>query len=250
MLVAIYNAWGDCVDLLEKSVENILPVVDRVLIVYSEKSNRGHVMPFKYVIPSNKISLVRAEPVSGWDPVSNEKMKRNIGIEKAREIGATYFIMMDCDEFYLQSDIVSEFERVKKRQLNGLVCRLKVYIKEPTLWCEDITLVPFIQKMTMTVSMGGYKWFPYAYDRGTPMIDPTRRPSHTSKIGWSDIFMHHFSYVRKDIMLKINNSTANLSRSKDVILEDLKNAKPGYESKIYHRVLNECEDIFKIKGPS
>jgi hypothetical protein len=59
--------------------------------------------------------------------------------------------------------------------------------------------------------------------------------------------MHHYSYVRKDINLKIENSSANLKRSRHIIYEELVNAKPGYLSKLYHQELKECENYFNIQ---
>jgi hypothetical protein len=48
--------------------------------------------------------------------------------------------------------------------------------------------------------------------------------------------------------MKINSSTANLKRSRDVILDDLANAKEGYMSKLYHRELKSGPDLFGLKN--
>lgn len=244
-LAAIYIAWSDCTDLLWKSVKNTLPAVDRIYVVWSNRSNRGETIPFH--ILSLDVVPLQIEPFLHYGPQQNETMKRNAGIDQARKDGFTHFLMMDSDEFYLRQDILRDRDRMDREDINGLVCGLRVYIKEPTLWCEDHTLVPFITKLTPDVSIGDHRHFPFAYDKlGNCHIDPTRRPSHVSKIGWTDTVMHHFSYVRKDMDLKIRNSTANLGRSRDVIFKDLAGAKPGYKSLLYHRELQETEDIFGI----
>jgi hypothetical protein len=245
-LVAIYNAWSDCTDLLKKSIDTILPCVDGVFIVWSNASNYGQNIPFTFRYDHPKVKFFHVEPMRLRPPAFNETMKRNFGLQQAKEY--THFLIMDCDEFYFYDEVMAEKERIESEDLNGTVCRLKVYIKEPTLWCEDHTLVPFIQKNCNNVSVGHFKYYPYAYDQNREAhIDPTRRPSHKDKIGFSDLYMHHMSYVRKDIMLKINNSTANLRRSMATILSDMDNAKPGYVSQLYHKELNECKDYFKIK---
>ncbi len=247
-LVAIYNVWSDCLDLLKKSIDNILPVVDKVIVVWSNRSNKGNHIPFTFEYNHPKVAFHHVEPVDFMNPALNETMKRNVGIGQARSEGFTHFLIMDSDEFYFQEDVIKEKEKIERGDLNGIVCGLRVYIKEPTLWCEDHTLVPFIQKLTHNVVVGDFKTYPFAYDTERHAhIDPTRRPSHRDKIAWSDIVMHHMSYVRKDINLKIDNSTANLSRSRQIILDELKNAKPGYVSQLYHKELKECPDYFKIR---
>lgn len=247
-LVAIYNVWSDCLDLLEKSITNILPVVDAVYVVWSNVSNRGQLIPFTFKYNHHKVTFFHVEPFNGHPPEQSETIKRNFGLNQAKKADFTHFLMMDSDEFYIQEEVMEERENIG--DLNGLVCGLRVYIKEPTLWCEDHTLVPFIQKITPDVSVGNFKSYPFAYDENRHAhIDPTRRPSHKDKVAKSSIYMHHFSYVRRDIDLKINNSTANLMRSRDVIYRDLENARPGYVSELYHRELKVSEDLFKIKGP-
>ena len=244
-LAAIFVAWSDCPDLLWKSVKNISPAVDRVYVVWSDFSNSGERIEFKFrdldFVP------VHCEPSHKCFKQENERTKRNAGIDQARRDGFTHFIMMDSDEFYQQADVLRDRERVERENLNGLVCGLRVYIKEPTLWCEDHTLVPFIIRITPDLTMGNNKRFPYAYDdKGACHIDPTRRPSHVHGIAWTTTIMHHFSYVRQDIDLKIRNSTANLERSRDIILKDLAEAKPGYQSLLYHKELKLTQDIFGI----
>ncbi len=249
-LAAIYNAWSDCTDLLRKSVDNILPAVDRVIIVWSHRSNKGEEIPFDFLEHRDpKVHFVHQEPLRTQGPAQNETMKRNAGLDYAKSNLCTHFLVMDSDEFYVTEDVEREKVRVLQENLNGLVCGLRVYIKEPTLWCEDHTLVPFIQKLTPDVSIGAFKNYPFAYEKGQAHIDPTRRPSHTNRIGWSNVVMHHFSYLRQNIDLKIRNSTANLERSRDVIQTELREARPGYISLLYHRELKECKDLFNIKGP-
>lgn len=248
-LAAIFNAWADCTDLLAKSVANISPVVDLVIVVWSERSNRGEDRPFLFSSDDPKVVMIRVEPMKHLAAAKNETMRRNAGLDYARASLCTHFLVMDADEFYVQEDVTREKVRIEQENLNGLVCGLRVYIKEPTLWCEDHTLVPFIQKMTPEVTLGDYRHYPFAYDKDRQChIDPTRRPSHAIRIGWSNVVMHHFSYVRFDMDLKIRNSSANLERSREVIENEMREARPGWMSLLYHRELKECKDLFNIKG--
>lgn len=250
-LVAIYNAWSDCLDLLQKSITNTLPVVDRVIVVWSNQSNRlTENIPFTFHYNHPKVEFLHIEPLPRYGPHENETMKRNAGLEKAKRDGYSHFLMMDSDEFYLQEDVMESRDKVEQGDLNGLVCGLRVYISKPTLWCEDHTLVPFIQKLTQEVSVGHYRWYPFSYDKDQhARIDPTRRPSHRSKVEWSEVVMHHYSYVRKNMDLKIRHSSANLENSRQIIQADLALAAPGYVSQLYHRELKESKDPFNIEGP-
>lgn len=247
-LTAIFNAWADTADLLVKSIDNLLPVVDEVVVVWGNRSNKGEIVEFPFRRHQNsKVVFLQVEPLARMTPLQNETMKRNAGLDYARDRLATHFLMLDGDEFYHPEDIQSGLEHVVNNDLNGLVCGLRVYIKTPRLWCEDHTRIPFIHKMTKEVMFGDFKKYPFTYEKGDAYIDPSRRLSFISRIGWSEVTMHHFSYVRKDIDLKIRNSTANLERSRAFIHEDLQMARPGYKSILYHRELKECDDLFKIE---
>jgi len=236
-------------DLLEKSITNILPVVEGVIVVWSNKSNNGaENIPFVFKYDHPKVTFLHIEPMWDFQAGQNETMKRNAGLERAKRMGFTHFLMMDSDEFYLREDIFAGRERMEEADLNGLVCGLRVYIKEPTLWCEDHTLVPFIQKLTPDVSVGDHKSYPFAYDKDRHAhIDPTRRPSHKDKVEWSEVMMHHFSWVRKDYDLKIRNSSAAVNLKRSSIYEDLNSAGPGAYVNFYRAYLKPSEDLFKIK---
>jgi hypothetical protein len=248
-IAAIISAWSDTKELLPFCIENIAPVVNKVIVVYSETSNHfNHDDSITELVFSKlPCQWVKLEPEAGRSPHDNETRKRNFGLEMARVQGFTHFIVMDSDEFYTQDEFQKEKTRMEEKNLNGIVCPLKVYIKEPTLWCEDHTLVPAIQRLYKNTTIGNYKHYPFNVDsEGNSHIDPTRRINCFDRIEMSEMYMHHFSYVRRDIDMKINNSSANLRRSASVINEELQNAEPGYKSKLYHRELKQSENIFNI----
>lgn len=251
-LVSIINAWSDTVELLPFCIDNHLQFSDAVIVVVSAMSNHGNtdsvMADFIRNYPLNaRVLFEHFEPFLKYIPRVNEAAKRNFGIQRAIEnpYKFTHYLMADADEFYIPEDVQKEKKRLSC--VNGLVCRTRVYIKTPKLWTEDHTLVPFIQRLHTTSVVGNFKYFPFAYDEsGAAHIDPTRRPNFTNGIEMSDIICHHFSYVRKNIDLKINNSSANLRRSVKIIYEELHDAKPGYVSKLYHSPLKESENLFNI----
>lgn len=244
-LAAIFNAFGDCACLMPYAIEAMRPLVDDIIVVWSSVSNRG--MSLEYELPK-KCTLIRCEPKSR-DAHQNEINKRQVGLQAARSMEFTHFIMADLDEFYTPEEFNQEKERIYSQNLAGSVCRVKTYFKAPTLTIGyDHTLVPFIHKITPQLAYKlKFSRYPFAVDKNhVAWIDPTRRLNITKGVVMSDITMHHYSYVRKNMELKIQNSSANLRKSAPIIYEDLKNAKPGYLCKSYNRILEQCDNLFNL----
>ena len=245
-IVAIFNIW-DGEEIFKHSFENIRPLVDDVIIVWSRLSNScqivGNFDPTKY-----KAISVNHEPSMGKTKHENERDKRNAGLREAKRRNFTHFIMCDADEFYDPNEFLADKERVEKDDLNGLVCNLQIYFKRPdlTIGLDPTTRVPTIQKLTPSVHFAPNKRYPFAYDeRGGCRIDPTRQLNTKDKVEWSETIMHHYSHVRDDIRVKIASSSANLGRSS--LLEDWTNAEEGYFVKMYQRTLVKCENQFNIQ---
>jgi hypothetical protein len=244
-LAAIFNYFGDCECLMPYAVEAIRPLVDDVIVVWSRVSNRGRLM--EYWLPENCI-LVNCEPKSRVAH-ENEFTKRQAGLQAAKAHGFTHFIAMDADEFYLPDEFNQEKERIYSTGIAGSIARVKTYFKSPTLTIGyDHTLVPFIHKITPKLEYHlKFSRYPFAVDKKhVAHIDPCRRLNIRSGVEMSGVTMHHYSYVRKNMALKIENSSANLSKSANVIYEDLQHAKPGYLCKSYSRILEQCDNIFNL----
>lgn len=253
-LGAIINVWADSVCLLWSCIRNIDPVADHIIIVWSQVSNHGvkndsvlHFMVDSKLNNNPKTTWIQKEP-RAVNPQDNERLKRNAGITAAYELGCTHYLMMDTDEFYLPEELLKDKSLFKDNpELNGIVHKLKVFVGKPTLCCDDHTLVPGIQKLMRNSEVGNFKHYPFAYDKqGNAHIDPTRRTNETKGVIMSDHYMWHFSYVRENIDLKIQNSSANLKRSEDRIKRDIQNAAPGYVSELYHRPLEEVPNYFSL----
>lgn len=242
-LAAIYNVWDDW-DLLYHSTENIRPLVDGVIIVASEKSNYGEVSPIPFW---GRDYLVQREPQFGH-PMNSETDKRNYGLQIAREQGYTHFIMLDSDEFYEREAFLKEKQRfIDNPDLAGLVCATQVYFKSPTLTIGlDTTLVPFIHKLTPELKHSFNRKYPYAWINHQIRIDPTRSLNIDSGVEWSEIVMHHMSWIRKDYDKKIRNSTARANIEKSTIKDDLLLAKDGVMCKFYGKVLHTVPNRFNL----
>lgn len=257
-LVAIYNVWDDW-DLYFKSLENISPLVDGTICIGSSKSNFGELSYIETIHDLHQDGrdlFFQWEPNTQWDARTNETAKRNFGLQKARELGYTHFIMMDADEFYDREEFLREKKRFENPKLMGLVCRVKCYFGSPTLTIGyDTTLVPFIHKLTPTLRHEFNKNYPFAWTfvDGVPFthtkkirIDPTRSLNINDDVEWSDITMHHFSWIRKDPAKKIRNSTAKANLERSTVVQDLANAKPGYFCEFYGKTLQEVPNVFGL----
>jgi hypothetical protein len=249
-LTTIISAWGDTLCLLPHCIENHSTFADSVIVVWSETSNYGVKDPrmkeFVYKHTYSNVIFHQLEPQRGRLPAVNERAKRNAGIDVARTHGFSHFIIADADEFYDARLVEWEKEKFNQLTIYGLVCGLRVYVRHPTLYTTDHTLVPFIHKLTPKIKCVENRYYPFAYDNGGARIDPTRRFNISEGVVRSDIQMHHMSYVRSDINMKIANSTANLDKMRERIEYDMENAKDGGQSKIYNSNFVKCENKFNI----
>lgn len=249
-LAAILCVWSDVTEFIPTCIKNISFVADEVIVVWSINSNYGvrNDAVFRLAMTErfDNLHWVQHEPGRRLRPSINEIGKRNRGIEEARKLECTHFIILDGDEFYKPEELIREKERFNP-EVNGMVHRIKVFVGSPTLCCDDKnTLVPGIQKLTRDTKVGSFRKYPFAYDRGVAKIDGTRRTNETKMVLMSDVFMWHYSYLRKDIDLKLNNSSAKLKSRADLIKRDIAQAKPGYVSELYHQTLIEVHNFFDI----
>lgn len=247
-VAAIYNVWDDW-DLLQHSINNILKVVDVAIVVWSERSNYGEYgQPVTGVLRGERIITHRYEPNLRLSARQNETDKRNSGLSIAWAYNCTHFICMDADEFYETDQVSQELQRfVDNPDLRGLVCPSQVYFRHPALTIGmDRTLVPFIHKLSPGLRHTFNKSYPFAWDRDTIRIDPTRSLNVNNGIEWSSTVMHHMSWVRSDYEKKIRNSTARTNLEKSSIREDLVLAKAGYYCQFYGKTLVTAPNTFNL----
>lgn len=249
-LAAIYNVWdGD--ELLAGSMRQIRRSVDHIIVVHQEVSNFGEEYISKVI---NYIPYIDQQifytPNLAWSGTKNETAKRQLGLDAAIAAGCTHFIFMDCDEYY-SSD---QFERCKdiigKLDIETSVIKMQTYYKEPVWQVEglDNYYVPFICKIVPGIKCGFFPNFPF-------YCDPTRQINtrHAIHLIEENIVMHHYSWVRKDIVRKLNNSSAKVNFKEKIayLLDEFKNAKLGSEiSWFQNRKLILAPNTFKIESYS
>jgi len=244
MLCAIYNIF-DGTELLIPSMRSIADHTDYFILVWQNKSNYGEQISLEDWVNLQKahqlypnstlIEYVPNQNNGTW----NEKTKRNLGIQVAKNLNATHIIQMDCDEFY------EDFGRMKDEftqiGADGSVCEIMTYFKRPTLRFSepDNYFVPFIHKLHAE-TITGVKNYPH-------YVDPTRR-INTENAALISGYMHHFSYVRKDIEKKARNSSAKNNIELSDLLKDYHNPdlKEGYFVKDFRQKLIKVPDLFNL----
>jgi hypothetical protein len=249
-LAAIFNVWdGD--ELLAGAIKCVYDHVNEVIIVWQDVSNFGEkYMPREVEIiismqqkgVKGKITLVKFDPRVEIGGQMNERAKRNLGLDIARDKGCTHFIALDCDEYY------EHFGTAKEMFLNshhkGSVCKMRTYFKSPKFMFSEPEnyYVPFIHELHQDTKSGSssYKFY----------VDPTRAINQDDIIELP-IFMHHFSWVRKDIMRKARNSSANVNnrllRNEQIFTDyNSPDLEEGYLLKNWNRTITVVEDKFGI----
>lgn len=232
-VIAIYNVF-DGEELLEGSINQVKGWCDYVIAFYQTVSNQGNIYhggakECKRLSDLGLIDLsIKFDPNLSKPAMVNERNKRNEGVRMARSLGATHFINLDCDEYW--------------EEMPEIDCAHKMwtYFKKPYYRYDtpESYYVPGIITLTDRMRLGNW-------DCGFH-CDPTRKPNHKLKEGKA--MMHHFSYVRKDMDRKIQNSTAKdniLSRQKDLI-KDLENVRDGYRMSFIQKIINLVPNIFQI----
>lgn len=243
-LAAIYNVFdGD--ELLDGSIFRLYDHVDHVIIIYQHVSNFGevHVPLLPRESAFRKIKNIHYDPILDMGPELNERAKRNLGLDIARALDCTHFLHLDCDEYY------EDFEAMKALYIrsgrDGSACRMRTYFKLPTLMMDppEDYYVPFIHELNGYTKAGspGYQVY----------VDPTRGINCRNVVIMPQP-MHHYSWVRKDIMRKVRNSSANVNDqlvNNKQILEDYfsPDLGPGYFLRNWNRTLIEAPNIFGIE---
>lgn len=236
---AILNLW-DCQELLPYALRQWEVLGIEPIIVYSNISNHKAVLNNTQFLKAFGVRTIQCEPLHGLIAMDNERRKRSIGLEYTKREGFTHFITADADEFYEPFKVDWD--------LAGTVVACQTYFKSPMLTIGlDTTLVPFVHKVTPEINYAFNRRYPFAWDSKGIRIDPTRSFNINDGVKLdTSIVLHHYSYLRKDITQKIDNSSARANMNKAQIIEDMAKAKPGYFCRTYAKTLYEAPNLFSL----
>ena len=139
---------------------------------------------------------------------SLDMIKREKGLELAREAGCTHFLNLDNDELYTTSGL----KYMKKVMMNSRGLKADYSVLRHVQYYKDSSLI--LKNKEQEYVMG---IFPikrdtnFVYGAKSPFpIDPGRKISGSKIIEfWRfEVCMHHLSYVRRDIRTKLLSAHA------------------------------------------
>lgn len=248
-LAAIVNVWFDSIEHLPHSMLQILGCVDVIIIIDQLMSNRGETLTgeqydehkeiIKMVTSSDPRTFIIDQYIPRLDipAMKNETNKRSQGLQLAKSLGCTHFFHMDSDEYWPDFE-QAVLEYVESRR-DGSVCQMWTYFKKPTLRLAEPEgyHVPFIHVLRHNTR----------HDMNYPFwVDPTRRVNQTD-IEELTVKMHHMSYVRRDIQMKLRNSSAPHDMENNEYFQDhQRDLKNGDFIKCFKQQLVEVRDLFNL----
>lgn len=220
-------------ELLEKSVENILPVVDHVVICHQVISNKGNGQPkgnneiLLRLDKIDKVKIILFHPYEKLTTKRNEIQKHNLMIKCARELGSTHFIMGACDHFYSRDEVKFAKNFVLENDIDVSLTAMHTYYKTPQMRLEPIEdyFMPFICKLGENTGVENRK-YPYKVDPSVAVFPYKKmhmfRPD--------EVLLHHYSMLRHDVLDKFTNAAASIRWNPDQVLkfiDEYENAKLG-----------------------
>jgi hypothetical protein len=229
-LGAAYNVF-DGLELLEGSIDSIRPVVDFVCAVYQTVSNTGQratediLTELERLRALGKIQEILLYTPTLGDPQFCEFRKRKSSLNLLRRAKCTHFMTIDVDEYYDSAQLDYAKMVMVQENLQTTACQTLTYYRSGEYIYDppEEAYVPLIYKLDSREIVYGTAW--------PVMVDPTRRmpPGKIKLFERSQIQMHHFAYVRKDIRRKLSNSSSSFifkNRLED-IAQHYENWKPG-----------------------
>lgn len=206
-----YNLY-DGEELLEGSIKCIRNEVDYISVVYQTVSNFGNPCDENLVPLLEKLKdeglideLFEYNPKINKGGHYNEITKRNIGVSLSLGQNCTHHMSMDSDEYYLLEQFKYMKKVVDEGNYNSSACQLQTYYKEPIYRLDppEDYYVSLLFKINQNSE--------YSMSNRLPvLVDPTRcmAPGNCKIFTREELEMHHFSYIRKNVRRKLQNSSA------------------------------------------
>lgn len=213
-LGCIYTVFNG-IELLKKSIEQIINDVDVIVIVYQETSNRGQVdgdvrikigQAIGELNHSEKICFIHFVPNLKIDTKTNELNKHNFGLKFLKSQECTHFFLSATDHYYNKFEFRIAKQKCEAMDFDVTLTSMFTYYKHPTWQISPIEdyYMPFICKI--------YPQTEYIRTKWNYLVDPSVRINTDKSMhlfSEHEIMMHHYSMIRNDIENKFNNAAAS-----------------------------------------
>lgn len=199
-------------ELLEYAIRSIRKSVDYVSVIYQKISYFGNISSpdQQSVLDSIKQKgliddLILYESNLDLHYKQNELNIRNFGLDKSIENKCTHHISADVDEFYLP-DQLNYAKKIMDSDYDCSLAYMKNYYKRP-----DYVIYPdqghhssFIHPVSNRYSMTS------GYPHGIEYTRRHERFANCKLFTKEEMTIHHMTFVRKNIRLKLRNSSNGL----------------------------------------
>jgi len=217
-------------EFLKPCVRNLEGVVDHITVLWQDVSYRGNPISEEALtildgLSVNKIHYPNDSEATGHE---NETAKRNLGLDAARNFGATHHLDLDVDEFYFHPQLEYAKDVITSKDIDSTACRIYEYHSDIHWRCPEwrpdmfVGLIHKLHPETHFINGGTYP----------VRIDPTRRVNTCDNFHAfepQDVCMHHYTLVRKHMcqakMIDSNGYVNNMRR-----LQTLNSDEENYEN--------------------
>jgi hypothetical protein len=154
----------------------------------------------------------------------NERIKRRLGLNAARNVRASHFISVDADEFYRPEEFHAARCLIEENGWRSTSVNSFLHLKRPIYRSSDITCCCFVTAIDGSTDMG-------VADFPCPHVDPTRSMTadlHTHHhFDPSVVAMYHMNLVRRDLDQKLRNSTTRDTHFLSLVQDAVETWRPG-----------------------
>lgn len=252
-LAACYTIFNG-LELLEKSIEQIKPFVDEIIICWQKTSNKGNVSheieDFCHTLRGKNYKIIEFIPDLRQNTKQNERNKHQLMIDLAKKLNCTHFFISATDHFYEPDAFGNALYTTIHHDWDVTFTKMFTYYKHPTWQLTPIEdyLCPFICKLYPHTKVERVPNYPAHVD---PSLQYTT--CNYSYIFDQDyIMMHHFSMIRQDIKNKFKNAAASM-RWKEGDIERFVSEYENYSLKENQgisyfggRKIKEVDDYFNL----
>jgi hypothetical protein len=229
-----YNTFYG-LELIEKSIKSIKKYVDYIVIVHQKIGFNGNPEPEKNKqILEHLMDNKLVDNIVYYD--NNDKNvqegvlnKRNIGLDYCKKNGCTFIMPMDSDERYNINELITEINFMYDNNIDTLYSPIYSYYYDENHYFKDTYFVASVFKIDN-------RRFEVA--KSSVLVDPVRKMNEgTYKI--SEMYMHHYTYLKNSFSFKINNNVASTTDDSIItinmkkILDYLKLWSEGNEALVF-----------------